>query len=177
MRKSLIWLIAASALLFAVGVGVTVALLVSSSNTVNNTFTVGAVSITLTETTGREYKMTPGVTVKKDPTVTVQSGSEGCWLFVKVEKANDFDSYCTYEMQDGWTALAGHDGVFYRAVEKSPANQAFPVLKNNSILIRDTLTEEQLNTVTEKPALKFTAYAVQSDGFASAYDGWQALNQ
>jgi len=175
MRKSLIGLIIALALLLAVSVGCTVALLVSSSNPVVNTFTVGGVDITLMETTS-EYKMTPGVTVPKDPTVTVLANSEKCWLFVKVEKENDFDTYCTYEIQDGWTALEGQAGVFYLMVEKSSANQSFPVLKNNSVRIRDTLTEEQLNAITVNPTLTVTAYAVQSDGFATPAAAWQALN-
>ena len=175
MRKSLIGLIIALALLLAVSVGVTVALLVASSKPVVNTFTVGGVGITLTETTS-EYKMTPGVTVPKDPTVTVLADSEKCWLFVKVEKENDFDTFCTYEIQDGWTAIEGQAGVFYLMVEKSSANQSFPVLKNNSVRIRDTLTEEQLNAITVNPTLTVTAYAVQSDGFATPAAAWQALN-
>lgn len=175
MRKSLIWLIVASALLLTIGVGVTVALLVASSNPVVNTFTVGGVDITLTETT-TEYKMTPGVTVAKDPTVTVLANSENCWLFVKVEKENDFDTFCTYEIQDGWTALEGQTGVFYKTVEKSSANQLFPVLKNNSIHIKDSVTEEQLNGVTVNPTLTVTAYAAQIDGLATPAAAWQALN-
>ena len=175
MRKSLIGLIIALALLLAVSVGVTVALLVASSKPVVNTFTVGGVDITLTETT-TEYKMTPGVTVAKDPTVTVLANSEKCWLFVKVEKENDFDTFCTYEIQDGWTALEGQAGVFYLMVEKSSANQSFPVLKNNSVLIKDTLTEEQLNGVTVNPTLTVTAYATQIEGLATPAVAWQALN-
>ena len=175
MRKSLIGLIIALALLLAVSVGVTVALLVASSKPVVNTFTVGGVDITLTETT-TEYKMTPGVTIAKDPTVTVLGNSENCWLFVKVEKENDFDTFCTYEIQDGWTALEGQAGVFYLMVEKSSANQSFPVLKNNSVLIKDTLTEEQLNGVTVNPTLTVTAYAAQIDGLATPAAAWQALN-
>ena len=175
MRKSLIGLIIALALLLAVSVGVTVALLVASSKPVVNTFTVGGVDITLTETT-TEYKMTPGVTVAKDPTVTVLGNSENCWLFVTVEKENDFDTFCTYEIQDGWTALEGQAGVFYLMVEKSSANQSFPVLKNNSVLIKDTLTEEQLNGVTVNPTLTVTAYAAQIDGLATPAAAWQALN-
>ena len=175
MRKSLIGLIIALALLLAVSVGVTVALLVASSKPVVNTFSVGGVDITLTETT-TEYKMTPGVTVAKDPTVTVLGNSENCWLFVKVEKENDFDTFCTYEIQDGWSALEGQAGVFYLMVEKSSANQSFPVLKNNSVLIKDTLTEEQLKGVTVNPTLTVTAYAAQIDGLATPAAAWQALN-
>ena len=176
MRKSHIWLIITAVLLAAVGVGVTVALLVASSKPVVNTFTIGGVNITLTETT-TEYKLTPGATVAKDPTVTVLANSEKSWLFVKVEKEQDFDAYCTYELQNGWTALEGHSGIYYQLVEKSSENQAFPVLKNNCVLVKDTLTEEQLNAITANPTLTVTAYAIQDDGLGTATAAWQALNQ
>lgn len=177
MRNSHIWLIVATILLTAISVIGTVALLVSSSNTVVNTFTVGGVTISLTESTGNEYKMTPGATVNKDPTVTVHANSESCWLFVKVEKENDFDTFCTYEIQDGWIALDGHEGVFYQEVERTSSDKVFRALKDNKILIKENLTEEQLNAVNQNPTLKFTAYAAQSDGLAVAEEAWQALNQ
>ena len=175
MRKSHIWLIIATVLVVMVSVGVTVALLIASSKPVINTFTIGGVSITLTETT-TEYKMAPGVTVAKDPTVTVLANSEKSWLFVKVEKENDFDTFCTYEIQDGWTALEGQEGVFYQKVRNSASNQVFPVLKNNCVLVKDTLTEEQLNAITANPTLVVTAYAIQDDGLGTAAAAWQALN-
>lgn len=176
MKKSNILLMILSAILLIFGIGVTVALLSSSSNMVKNTFTVGHVDITLTETTGEEYKIIPGATVSKDPTITVTKDSEACWLFVNIEKEGAFDTFCTYEIGDGWTALAGHSGVYYRKVEHTTKNIAFPVLKNNRILIHGTVTEELLNTITENPKLKFTAYAAQSDGFETAHDAWQILN-
>lgn len=177
MRKNVIWLLVAAVLLVAVSVSATVALLVSSSNPVVNTFTVGGVSITLKETTGSKYIMTPGVAVAKNPKVTVLAGSEKCWLFIKVEKENNFDTFCTYEIQDGWIALEGQEGVYYQMVGKNSGDQVFQVLKNDKIFIKETLTEEQLNAVTDHPDLIFTAYAAQSDGLATAAAAWQALNQ
>lgn len=176
MRKSHISLIIAAALVMLLGVGVTVAYLVTSSNVVKNTFTVGFVDITLTETTGKEYKIIPGATVAKDPTITVVENSEECWLFVSVEKTDPFDTFCNYEMSDGWTALAGHSGIYYRKVGRALQNMSFQVLKDNCVLIYDTVTEELLNTVTNNPILKFTAYAAQSDGFETAHEAWQILN-
>ena len=176
MRKSLVGLIVALSLLLAVSVGCTVALLVASSKPVVNTFTAGGVDITLTETTSG-YKMTPGVTVLKDPTVTVLGNSEKCWLFVKIEKESNFDTFCTYEIQEGWTALEGQIDIYCQLVEKSSENQVFPVLKNNCVLVKDTLTEEQLDAITENPTLTVTAYAIQDDGLGTAVAAWQALNQ
>lgn len=177
MRKSHIWLIVVSAVTLALGIGITLAYLVSSSNTVKNVFTVGEVNITLTETTGSEYKIVPGASVTKNPTVTVSDGSEACWLFVNIEKSGSFDTFCTYEIGDGWTILAGHNGIYYRKLERALGDMSFEVLKNNRILINDTITEELLNTINVNPTLTFTAYAAQSDGLETAHDAWQILNQ
>lgn len=176
MRKHYTWFVVMSALILTLGVGATVAYLVSSPQTVQNTFTVGSVGITLTETTGPQYKMAPGAPVKKDPTVTVKAGSESCWLFVKVEESGNLHAFCSYQLQEGWTGLAGHPGIYYRAVESTAKDAAFPVLKDNRLLVYDTVTEEQLNAVTVNPTLKFTAYAIQSNGLDSVHDAWQALS-
>ena len=118
MRKSRKWLIIATALL-VLGVGATIAYLVSSPATVKNTFTVGDVALTLTETTGEEYRMIPGTAIKKDPLVTVVGGSEECYVYVKLDRANGLDDYVTYALADGWALLGGFDGVYYRMVECS----------------------------------------------------------
>ena len=176
MRKTHIWVIIASALLIIIGVGVTVAYLVASSNTVRNTFTVGFVDIELRETT-KEYKIIPGATVEKDPIITVKKGSERCWLFVKVEKTGDFDAYCTYQIADGWYALAGHSGVYYREVGHALADMPFGVLKDNCIQIGENISEGQLELITENPILKFTAYAAQGDSLDSAHVAWQLFEE
>ena len=80
-------------------------------------------------------------------------------------------------MHEAWTALDGQTGVYYRLVENSTADQVFPVLKNDQIFVKDSLTEEQLDAVTENPKLVFTAYAAQSDGLASAQAAWQILSE
>lgn len=176
MKKRLIWLIVAAAVLLTVTVGVTWAMLIASSNSVVNTFTVGDVGIALTETTGSDYKLTPGVSLKKDPTVTVKAGSEACWVFVKIMPSDNFDSLCVYSTADGWTALEGESGVYYRRVEKSSGNTRLAVLKDNTVTVRDTVTEEQLNAITVKPKLTVYAYAIQVDGLSNAKIAWQTLN-
>ena len=177
MRKRHVWLTVVVLLVLVIGVGVTVAFLAASSNQVKNTFTVGDVNATLTETTGNTYKLIPGAGIKKDPVVTVIAESETCWLFVKIEKSGNFDTFCTYEIDSEWHELPSHIGVFYRMVERASVDQQFHVLKNDSISVRELLTENQLSAITKNPTLKFTAYAIQSDGFATVHDAWQALEQ
>ena len=174
-RKLLPFIIAAAVLI--VGIGITVAYLVASTPQLENTFTVGKVEISLNETTGDAYKMAPGFSIHKDPTITVDATSEACWLFVRITKQGNFDYFCTAETEEGWTALPNNNGVYYRKVESTSANQSFKVLKDDQILVKETITEEDLTTLNKNPTLTFTAYAVQFEGNPTAHDGWLALNQ
>ncbi len=161
----------------AVSVGGTIAWLTAQTAPVTNTFTAGDINITLAETT-TDYKMVPGNAIAKDPKVTVKGGSEACWLFVKVEKANDFDAFMTCSMADGWTALTGADGVYYREVPAAATDTSFDVLAGNQITVKTDVTKTQLNALTEntQPKLTFTAYAVQKDNIADAAAAWTKVN-
>lgn len=161
----------------AVSVGGTIAWLTAQTAPVTNTFTAGDINITLAETT-KDYKMVPGNTIAKDPKVTVKGGSEACWLFVKVVKANGFDAFMTYSMANGWTALTGVDGVYYREVSAAEADTSFDVLAGNQVTVKTDVTKTQLNALTEntQPKLTFTAYAVQKDNVANATAAWAKVN-
>lgn len=167
--------IALLALVLVIGcvAGGTVAWLVATTDTVTNTFTYGNINIDLTETTGTNYKVIPGTTIKKDPTVTVKNGSEACYLFVKVEKVGMFTGM-SYEIADGWTALEGENGVYYRQVGSVTADASFEVIKGNKITVSSDLTKE--NIPTANPTLKITAYAVQQENIADAATAWKAAN-
>ena len=169
-------LLLALVLVLGVAAGGTIAWLVAQSDTVTNTFTYGDINIALTETTGSSYKIVPGVDIKKDPKVTVKAGSEACWLFVKVDEAGDFVSgKVTYAIADGWTALEGKDGVYYREVSAATADTDFAVLKDNKITVSGDLTKAEVNSVETTPTLTFTAYAVQKDGMTDAAAAWEKV--
>ena len=141
-----------------------------------NTFTVGDINIGLTETT-TDYKMVPGNTIAKDPTVTVKANSEACWLFVKVTESTDLKDFITYAIAEGWTALPGVDGVYYREVPASAADQPFSVLKGDAVTVNSDVTKEMLTAKDfANPTLTFKAYAVQKDNVASASDAWAKVN-
>ena len=146
-----------------------------------------------TDSNNNSYKMVPGYTISKDPKVTVIKDSEKCYLFVKVDKTgvtytvNDtsvtksFDNYISYDMASGWNELTDAnnqvvEGVYYRVVETSTTDdQEFSVIGYNStidnsvvftpnkVLVKDTVTKEMLNGLSQNnyPTLTFTAYAVQ----------------
>ena len=173
MRKK-VWLsVAAIALVLCCAIGGTLAWLSAKTDSVKNTFTVGDINIDLTETTGGTYKMVPGNTLGKDPKVTVKAGSEACWLFVKVEESENFDAFMTYAIADGWTALSGVGGVYYREVPATDADADFTVLKNNQVIVKEDVTKQQLQGVKDNlPTMTFTAYAVQQDNIADAATAW-----
>lgn len=160
-----------------VAVGGTIAWLVDTSTTVTNVFTTSEVDVELAENTGNTYKMVPGDTIEKDPFVTVKATSEAAWVFVKIEKVNAFDDYMTYEMAGGWTALQGVEGVYYRSVADTDADQIFPVIKDNEVTVLDTVTPAMMNTAkTSQPTLKITAYAIQSANIDDAAAAWANFN-
>ena len=172
MKKALFIMLSA-ALIVCTTVAGTLAWLTDTTAPVVNTFTIGDINIELKETTGETYKMVPGIELVKDPTVTVKAGSEACWLFVKVVKSGNFDSFMTFEMADGWIALGGYAGVYYRNVDATNADTGFDVLKDNKVMVLDTVTKTMLEGAkTNAPTLTFTAYAVQKDGINDAATAW-----
>ena len=173
MKSKVLLIITAVALVCGCVVGGTMAWLRGMA-TVTNTFTLGEISITLTETTGDTYELVPGATVAKDPKVTVCAGSEACWLFVKIEEKNNLDTYISYTLADGWTAL--ENGVYYRQQAAVSADVAYSVLKDDQITVKDTLTVAQATALKESgtyPTLKLTAYAVQQSGVADVTIAWE----
>ena len=179
-------LMLALVLVLGCAVGGTVAWLVAKTDPVGNTFTYGDINITLTETTGEDYKIIPGVDIGKDPKVTVKAGSEACWLFVKVEEkdwpafkeADGTTKKVSYAMANGWAALDGVAGVYYREVDAVTADTSFGILAGDIVTVSENLTKTEVNSITAgtQPTLTFTAYAVQKDGMADAAAAWAAAN-
>lgn len=177
MKKKTLALVLALTLLVAGVVGGTLAWLTDQTDEVKNTFTVGDINIGLTETTA-DYKMIPGNTIAKDPTVTVKANSEACWLFVKVTESTDLKDFITYAIAEGWTALPGVDGVYYREVPASAADQTFSVLAGDAVTVKSDVTRTMLETAkTDAPTLTFKAYAIQKDHFATADAAWAEVSK
>lgn len=168
MKKKTLALLAALVLVIGCIIGGTLAWLTAKSDVVTNTFTTSDINVELKETPVSEYKMIPGYTISKDPKATVLSGSEECYLFVKLEKSQNFDTYLEYLIADGWTKLDGvTDTVYYRVVDGT-TNQigtAYSVLKDDQVTVKGTVTKELMNALdaegAAKPTLTITAYASQ----------------
>lgn len=174
-------------LLIGCAIGGTVAWLTAKTDPVVNTFTYGDINIELTETKpeNKQAKIIPGVNIEKDPKVTVKANSEACWLFVKVEEAGTFvANKVTYSIADGWTALTGQIGVYYREVPAAAADSSFYILAgdttypNGVVKVSENLTKAEVNAITaeNQPILTFTAYAVQKDGIDTVEAAWEKVS-
>lgn len=179
--------IALVVIMLATGIiGGTLAWLVDQTDSVVNTFTYGDINIDLEETPTpddddnpdtNEYEMIPGEDVVKDPKVTVKEDSKANWLFVKLEKSENFDDFMEYEMAAGWIPLKDAqgeviEGVYYREVpEVVDEDIVYEVIKDNKVHIKESVTKEMLNALNPEgqeatfPTLTVTAYAVQRSGF------------
>lgn len=164
-------------LVAGISVGGTLAWLSAKSETVVNTFTYGDINIKLEETT-TDYKMVPGNKIAKDPKVTVEAPSEDCWLFVEIVKSENYSTYLeNYTVATGWTALTGHDGVYYREAKEGDSFYVLGAaegMPNGHVQVKTSVTKAQMVAIKESgmPTLTFTAYAVQKDNVASAADAW-----
>jgi len=175
MNKPRFYTLIAFIIAALVGTGATFAYIVASSHDVINTFTVGNVEISLNESTTNEFPLIPGATYTKDPTVTVKAESLDCYLFIKVTPTADLHLYVDYKIDEGWTAVAGEAGVYYRKVFTAKSDSSFRILKDDTITIYENLDEETLSLIKINPTLKFKAYAIQSDIINSPESAWNAI--
>lgn len=168
MKKKLTTVLAI-VLVVALSVAGTYAYLTSKTATIKNTFTVGKVNIDLTETTGTEYQLIPGKVHEKNPIVTVKGGSEKCYLFVKFDEIGSPATYLDYTSllaAPAWTQGDGNkipSNVWYRVVDKSADNTAFHLLDNDTVTIKNNVTNTNMADAA-KAELVYTAYACQFEG-------------
>lgn len=203
--KKILALALAAVMLVCTTVAATVAYLTANTGVVNNTFTVGSVAIELdealvdiygekylkvennaeVETTkgsedrvkGNDYKLIPGHTYIKDPTVYVNGGSEPCYVFVKVAVSSNVNGVLdNFAINSDWIELASVENVYYykdvvdaRSIATSVKVALTPVFTQFKVL-----DSANVSVVTSTDAISVDAYAVQADGFDSAAAAWTA---
>lgn len=163
--------------------------------TVKNSFTLGKVEITLTEAKVDEkgqadnsvsrvvensYKLVPGLTYDKDPTIYVKDNSEDSYLFVKVE-----DGIKTLENEGNtvedqmvtsnkWKKVEGTSNVYvYTNGGDDPYSVTASVGKDGikvfeHFTVRNTATKQDLIDNKDNKII-ITAYAVQANGWDGTY--------
>ncbi len=165
---------------------VTMAYLTSKTDVVTNTFTVGKVTITLDEANvdlmgvkdgdarvkANEYKLIPGHTYIKDPTIHVAGDSENCWLFVKVENGLediiDAETIGTQMSKNGWSLVDGETNIYAYSEIATAETRDYKVFNNFKIKGEAAVDSYNNKNIT------IQAYAIQADGFATAADAWAA---
>jgi len=193
MKKKAIVAVVALVLVLCCAMGGTLAWLVAKTDPVVNTFTYGDINIDLSESENLNLKMIPGNKIEKDPTVTVKANSEASWLFVKVEKSNNFDSFMKCAVDSDWTLLdTSDDGLtsvyYYNGTDLNALLQedkSFNILgtgsydnytwQENEVFVLPTVKKDDLKGLTDEtlPTLTFTAYAVQRDtNITTAVQAW-----
>lgn len=189
-KKLLITLsVVACAVLLVVGsIAGTIAYL-TSTQTVTNTFTVGDVTITMTETdvdgstsgqagTGRDvantYKLIPGKTYTKDPVIYVGADSESCYLFVKItngmaaiETDEEAKTVIGQMKEKGWVAFNAAEGVYYKT---TAVNAGAEVSVFDTVTVSGTVNNTTLATY-DASELKVVAYAIQAEGLTADQAG------
>lgn len=183
-RKSLVLILAAVVLVLA-SVGGTLAYLAATTQTITNGFTVGDINVTLAETgtdeeNQKNYTLIPGQDFAKDPKVTVERGSQACYLFIKVESTvGDGTGVLTYSIDSGWQLVPNETKVYYRTVDSATASagHTYSILTGDKVTVANTVTDEQLAAINDT-SLEFTAYAIQSANLGSSNTpagAWQLL--
>ena len=183
----------------------------TSTDTVENTFTVGKVDIKLDEAKvntdgtavlpaervkGNSYKLLPGHTYIKDPTVTVLKDSELSYVKMTVtfSKASELDAIFAPAGADLTGIFNGYNAetwiykgntkdatantrtyeFWYKEAVGAPAADDVLDALFDSITVPGTITNEQLATI-ESMTITVNAYAIQADGFADAAAAWSAF--
>lgn len=171
-------------------VGGTMAYIANVTSPVVNTFSVGDIKITLTETeyeykdgkdvygetaegVNNSYPMIPGKEYDKDPVVTVLGSEKSVEAYLFVEYTEAMDSGLEYELnwEDGWTKL--EDGVYYRVVPASTEDQPFHLIKGDKVKVDPDVINKKTMPAANS-TLTFTAYAIQTENLEPAA-AWAAF--
>lgn len=149
-------------------------------------------------------QLVPSKSYVKDPVVTVvrPETDVDIYLFVKVDEKNMTSSkgksYLEYQLtltgENGWTKGTGVDengegiptNVWYRTVKATEMDKtdnkkgpSWNLLVDNTVTVNKLLTKEEIPDAnnTALPELTFTAYGIQTEGFADAAAAWAEVTK
>lgn len=128
-----------------------------------------------TRGTGNKYKLMPGHSYVKDPTVHVTG--ENCYVFVEVKNgiANiEADTKIAAQMtNNGWVAVAGYDNLYVYAkstgeetVNKTVAKKGDNLVVFSNFTVMDSIENNGFNAYKDAE-ITIKAYAVQTVDFES----------
>lgn len=191
--------------------GGTIAWLTSTPDAVSGTFVIGNINITLSDAKGvlqagnsnavsvtEGVTYTPGQTIEAKPEVSVNKGSEACYLFIHIKEENNSLSASQQkviqwelwtpaegETSTAWIAVDDHPGYYYRKVGKTgDSNATYGIFKDAKLTVNASLTNEIIGANGFKtPTITISAAAIQSenlpdknnDNTVDAMDAWILL--
>ena len=165
-------LVMALAIMLVVGctIGGTLAWLTAESGQVTNTFTVGDINISIAETSGTSFKIVPGGTAAKDPAITVQAGSEKCYVYALVTntvKLTDGTVVAVPQINSDWTAIGSNGDktlyVYKEAVDASNATADVELTDVfSTVKYSDSITKDNIDTLNNTTII-VQGYAHQSE--------------
>lgn len=190
--KKSIALLLALVLLVGCVAGGTIAWLVTQTAPVTNTFVAGKIgTLTLkedneTNASGKEYIVTPGEAISKDPKVRFSGATVDAYVFVEIQGNGWTYADGTYQTADGnlsfaidttvWKPVAGQTGVFYQEVAARGEIAGVEVIKDSTITVKNSINAENIETiVSAAQTLSFKAYAIQKAGSNDAAAAWTKL--
>lgn len=183
--KKLVVAVVALSLALVTVIGGTLAFLLDESNVVTNKFTYGKIEIVLTEEKGANQtgmnftNVVPGDVLEKDPVVTVNAGSEACYVYVLID--NQLGDAASYNIDTTkWIEIQDYTNVtkkLYRYYEVVNALQgAKDLTVFTKLTFRSDLTSANLTSLKDKDVV-ITAYAYQAENLAeTAADSITAAN-
>ena len=170
--KKILVAVLAIVLVLGCAVGGTLAWLSAKTDAIENTFTAGNITITLTETFNSNDKwvgkIVPGGKEAKDPKITVEIGSEKCYVYALVEnnmKVGNTVAVTPDINTTDWIEV-GTSGnqTLYRykeVVDASAEEKVIPVFTEVSY-DGALITEENIGELAAK-TIKVDAFAHQSE--------------
>ncbi len=161
-------------------------------------------TLTLTETTGTDYTIIPGVDIDKNPNLFFKTGETACYLFLTVDKGNvweepDSPEYDEYKIDNKmrkyvlngsngkvyWEAGLLYDEMTYLCEDgtKSVYYEKFGpdsflatgIINGNRIIVSEDLLNSELKNLPSDIKLTFEAYAVQYGDFGGADETANAI--
>lgn len=196
MKKKIVSVCLVVCLLATAIIGTTLAYFTDTAK-VTNTFTVGNVEITMDEAwvnaygekldedgevweeganlagrvTANNYKLIPGRSYTKDPTIHVDADSEDCYLFVTID--NGISGVIEALDLDGWTYVAKGNYYYYGEGKGTVMSKNGEAVVFSGFTVLTTVDADGLKAVNGEQIV-VNAYAVQADGFDTAQLAWDA---
>lgn len=223
--KKILALALCAVMLVCISVGATVAYLTSQTEVINNTFTVGNIKIKLDEAaikgynaetnsydaddslprvTENSYKMTPGIYMAKDPTVTVLKDSDRSYIraFVTIKYQTAAESILPTNVFTTWVQGYDADKWVFEGIETTKTGEDTEVttddfttrvyelryhnvvdtLNGQDKALEDIFTGIKLPTTLTNDnmavlgglTIDVIAQAIQADGFTTDDAAWAA---